>query len=307
VTFLLAHLSDAHIGPVPRPNLGELIGKRATGYVNWLNKRAAQHDMGVLKLIVDDLKAQAPDHIAMTGDIVNIGLAGEFALARDWLATLGAPIDVSFTPGNHDAYVTDAARALGEVFAPWTRGDDGQGGYPYLRRRGSLAIIGLSSGVPTAPFVASGALGPKQRARLEALLEATRKEGLTRVVLLHHPPWRGGARALRGLDDASDFEAIVARRGAELVLYGHNHTPKLHRLPGPQGAAVVMGAASASAKAGKHMPAASYHLFAIEGQGGAARITLTRRGLDASGTRIVELECARFDPARADAAPVANA
>ena len=48
LTFLLAHLSDAHIGPIPRPNLAELLGKRVTGYVNWLYKRADQHDMGVL-------------------------------------------------------------------------------------------------------------------------------------------------------------------------------------------------------------------------------------------------------------------
>jgi len=287
--FRLAHLSDAHIGPVPRPNLGELIGKRATGYVNWLRKRAAQHDMGVLKLIVDDIKAQEPDHIAMTGDIVNIGLAAEFVLARDWLATLGAPESVSFSPGNHDAYVTDAARALGEVFTPWATGDDGRAGYPYLRRRGGLAIIGVSSGVPTAPFVASGKLGDEQREKLAALLEETGKEGLTRVVLLHHPPWRGGARALRGLDDAAAFEALIARCGAELVLYGHNHKPLIHSLPGPQGAAHIVGAASASARAGKHMPGASYHLFTVEGQGGAARITVRRRGLDASGARIVDL------------------
>ena len=48
MSFLLAHLSDAHIGPIPRPNLAELLGKRATGYVNWLYKRAGQHDMGHL-------------------------------------------------------------------------------------------------------------------------------------------------------------------------------------------------------------------------------------------------------------------
>ena len=89
MTFLLAHLSDAHIGPIPRPNLAELLGKRVTGYVNWLYKRAGQHDMGVLARIVADMTAQQPNHIAMTGDIVNIGLSAELALARNWIATLG--------------------------------------------------------------------------------------------------------------------------------------------------------------------------------------------------------------------------
>ena len=82
MTFLLAHLSDAHIGPIPRPNLAELLGKRVTGYVNWLYKRADQHDMGVLGRIVADMKAHAADHVLMTGDIVNIGLPAEIALMR---------------------------------------------------------------------------------------------------------------------------------------------------------------------------------------------------------------------------------
>ena len=210
MSFLLAHLSDAHIGPIPRPNLAELLGKRATGYVNWLHKRAAQHDMPLLARLVDDLLAQKPDHVAMTGDIVNIGLSGEIALAREWLGRLGAPEQVSFSPGNHDAYVPRALALLNETFAPWSRGDDGAVGFPYLRRRDGVALIGLSSGVPTAPFVASGRLGTKQCADLAALLERTEAEGLARVVLLHHPPHRGGARALRGLDDAGAFEDVIA-------------------------------------------------------------------------------------------------
>jgi 3',5'-cyclic AMP phosphodiesterase CpdA len=156
LNFRLAHLSDAHIGPIPRPNLAELLGKRVTGYVNWLYKRGAQHDMGVLGRIVADIKAQAPDHVVMTGDIVNIGLPAEIALAKDWLASLGAPGDVSFTPGNHDAYVASVTNLVHDVFAPWTSSETEGEGFPYLRRRGGVALIGLDTGVPTAPFVASG-------------------------------------------------------------------------------------------------------------------------------------------------------
>jgi len=282
---LLAHLSDAHIGPVPRPKLRELLGKRATGYANWLHKRARQHDMDLLGRLVDDLLAQAPDHIAMTGDIVNIGLAAEIAKGRDWLLTLGAPEMVSFSPGNHDAYVPGAMPQLAETFAPWSTGDAGVEGFPYLRRRSGVALIGLTSGVPTAPFVASGRLGPEQRAGLAALLEQTGKEGLARVVMLHHPPYRGGARVLRGLDDAGDFEAIVARHGAELVLHGHNHARRVHFLTGPKGVVPVVGVASASARPGAHHPAAAYHLFEIE----PGRVTGQARGLDETGERIVDL------------------
>lgn len=283
MSFLLAHLSDAHIGPIPRPNLAELLGKRVTGYVNWLYKRAGQHDMGVLARLVADMKTQAPDHVVMTGDIVNIGLPAEIALAREWLATLGTPDAVSFTPGNHDAYVADATKLVHEVFEPWTTSETEPPGFPFLRRRAGVALIGLDSGVPTAPFVASGRLGEAQCAALGALLDQTRAEGLTRVVFLHHPPHVGGARILRGLDDAAAFEAVIARHGAELILHGHNHKPSVAYIAGPQGPAPVVGVGSASARPGGHYPAAAYNLFAIERDGGALRVSLRRRALDEAG------------------------
>ncbi len=290
MSFLLAHLSDAHIGPIPRPNLAELLGKRVTGYVNWLYKRAGQHDMGVLGALVEDMQAQKPDHVVMTGDIVNIGLPAEIALAKDWLASLGTPVEVSFTPGNHDAYVADAMRLVREVFEPWTTSDVKTEGFPYLRRREGVALIGLDSGIPTAPFVASGRLGEEQLSALGALLDETKSQGLTRVVCLHHPPHVGGARPLRGLDDAAAFEAVIARHGAELVLHGHNHKPSVTYIRGTESRRTpVVGVGSASARPGGHYPAAAYNLYAIERAGDELRIALRRRELNAAG-EVVQAE-----------------
>ncbi|WP_442753385.1 metallophosphoesterase family protein [Methylocystis sp. JAN1] len=283
MSFLLAHLSDAHIGPIPRPNLAELLGKRVTGYVNWLYKRAGQHDMGVLGRLVADMRAHNPDHIVMTGDIVNVGLPAEIALAREWLATLGGPEEVSFTPGNHDAYVADVTKLVHEVFEPWTTSETATAGFPYLRRREGVALIGLDSGVPTAPFVASGRLGEAQLSALGALLDRTRAEGLARIVFLHHPPHVGGARALRNLEDAAAFEAVIARHGAELVLHGHNHRPSVAYIAAPHGRTPVVGVASASARPGGHYPAAAYNLYRIERAGEGLRIGLRRRGLNEAG------------------------
>ncbi|WP_036287219.1 metallophosphoesterase [Methylosinus sp. PW1] len=289
MAFLLAHLSDAHIGPIPRPSLRELAGKRLTGYANWINKRAQAHDMGLLGRLVEDMAAQKPDHVAMTGDIVNIGLDAEIEAARLWLSGLGSPENVSFTPGNHDAYVPAAVPRIAETFAPWTTSEEGAG-FPYLRRRGGVALIGLDSAVPTAPFVASGRLGAEQREKLAALLDKTKAEGLARVVLLHHPPHRGGAKILRGLDDAAELEAIIARHGAELILHGHNHKISLHRLPGAHGETPVVGVASASAKAGAHYPRAAYNLYSIEREGDKIAISARSRGLGADGETIEELD-----------------
>src|SRR5262249_51935652 len=109
--FLLAHLSDPHLAPLPRPRLAELASKRGLGFINWLRKRGRVHRPDVLQRIVEDLKAQTPDHIAVTGDLVNLSLSTEFAPARAWLDTLGRPQDVSVVPGNHDNYVRGAAQS----------------------------------------------------------------------------------------------------------------------------------------------------------------------------------------------------
>ncbi|MBI1866749.1 MAG: metallophosphoesterase [Methylocystis sp.] len=290
MSFVLAHLSDAHLGPIPRPHLRELIGKRLTGYLNWLSNRGRTHDMGVLARLVADMAAQQPDHVAMTGDIVNIGLAAEFVLATSWLASLGAPSDVSFTPGNHDAYVRASMPYVESVFAPWTASEETGGtGFPFLRRRGGVALIGLCSGVPTAPFIASGRLGAAQRQQLAALLQKTKAEGLARVVMLHHPPHRLGARRGRGLQDAREVEAIIARHGAELVLHGHNHKLSVHHLAGPDGPVPVVGAASASARPGAHTEAAAYNLFSIERRGGRVAIAARSRGIAADGLHVRDL------------------
>ena len=80
--YTLAHLSDPHLPPLPKPRLIELAGKRALGYVNWTRNRHKYQRREVLDALVTDVRAQAPDHIAVTGDLVNLALEAEFAPAR---------------------------------------------------------------------------------------------------------------------------------------------------------------------------------------------------------------------------------
>lgn len=279
MSFLLAHLSDPHIGPLPRPRRRDLLGKRLTGYINWTRGRSAAHDMAMLGRIVEDLKAQHPNHVAMTGDILNIGLPAEFALARVWLETLGSPEDVSFVPGNHDAYVRGSLPDLARTFVPWTTGETKDTmRYPYLRVRGPVAMIGLCSGVPTPPFIASGRLGKSQIAAGEALLRDAAKRGLVRVLMIHHPPQAGLAMG-RGLSDARDFEGLIRRTGAELVLHGHNHRSSVTHIQGLDRPVPIVGVPSASAIRGTHNHRAAYHLFEITGEGRDCRIEARARGI----------------------------
>ena len=171
MNFTLAHLSDPHLAPMPPARLAELLGKRAIGYANWKRRRHAVHRGEVLAQLMADLHAQRPDHVAVTGDLVNVALPAEFTQARAWLESVGTAQDVSLVPGNHDAYARAARGQFALSWADYMRGDgETDVGFPYLRRRGPLALIGLTTAVPSAPFMATGRIGRPQLAALDSLL-----------------------------------------------------------------------------------------------------------------------------------------
>lgn len=285
-TYVLAHLSDPHLGPLPRPRLTELAGKRAVGYLNWWRKRGRIHRADILQRIVSDLKAQVYDHIAVTGDLVNISLPGEYAPALAWLESLGPPHDVTLVPGNHDAYVWAAARFPQTRWALYLSSDDAGGAaatdgpvFPFLRRRGPLALIGLSSAVPTAPLMASGELGRAQIARCADLLDRCRSEDVFRVVLIHHPPVSKRRHHLRRLVDSGPFCEMLAWHGAELVLHGHAHAHLVSYLDGPHHRVPVVGVPSASEVPPGEHDAAAYNLYRIGKYAGGWRCEVISRGL----------------------------
>jgi 3',5'-cyclic AMP phosphodiesterase CpdA len=132
--------------------------------------------------------------------------------------------------------------------------------------RGPLAIVGLNSALPTAPFVASGALGPEQLERLEKLLAELARGEHFRLLLIHHPPLRGELSRRRSLDDAEALSAVLARTGVDLVVHGHLHRTRIGSMPGPLGPIPVVGVRSASDQGSKPGKRASYHLFRLHEQ-----------------------------------------
>jgi 3',5'-cyclic AMP phosphodiesterase CpdA len=283
MSFTLAHLSDPHLPPLPEPRWTELVGKRITGYINWRRKRRFIHDAATLRTLVADMKAQTPDHIAVTGDLANLALPAEYPRGRNWLDSLGTPHDVSVIPGNHDIYVAEGATFAARQWGAHMSDDDGTDGFPFLRRRGNVALIGLSSGVPTAPFLATGWLGTKQLAGLAETLKRLRSEDVFRVVLIHHPPASQASRHKRLLD-ADVLKRVIAMHGAELLLHGHDHLNMLNWLDGPNGTRVpAVGVPSVSAKPGTGKDAAAYNLYRIDGARGAWTCEAVSRGVGTDG------------------------
>lgn len=286
--YTLAHLSDPHLSPLPVASFLELAGKRLTGWLNWQRKRHNVHDRAVLDAIVADLHAQQPDHIAVTGDIANIGLPAEYKNGRAWLDKVGAARDVSFIPGNHDIYVSGCAEMAERAWGANMRGDDGET-FPYVRRRGPLALIGVSSGVVTAPFMATGEVGLAQLEKLSALLERLKGEKLFRVVTIHHPPVSASAHHKR-LIDAEAFKAVIASHGAEMVLHGHDHLNMTNWLDGPDTTRVpAVGVPSASARPGMDHDTAGYNLYCIDGAPGAWTCKMISRAIGEDG-KVAEIK-----------------
>jgi 3',5'-cyclic AMP phosphodiesterase CpdA len=229
----------------------------------------------------------------VTGDLTNLALDAEFAPAAAWLQSIGAPDRVTAIPGNHDAYVDATSHRFGQVFAGYFRADATATAatFPTLRRRGPLALISVSTAVPTPPLYATGRLGRPQLARLASLLEQLSAEPLFRVLLLHHP-LRSDSHIKR-LTDAADLLALLRRHSVELILHGHDHVHSTIWVEGPDGRVPSVGVPSASALAHGRHPAAAYNLFAIAREGNGWRCEQTVRGMDEK-LRVVELRRKRL-------------
>jgi len=79
---------------------------------------------------------------------------------------------------------------------------------------------------------------------------------------------------------------VLAEKGAELLIHGHDHRSALVWLDGPQGKkipAVGVPSASAAAPHGDE-DGAGYHLFNIDGTPGSWRCEMVARRRNADGT-----------------------
>lgn len=273
-TWVLAHLSDLHLTD-PIVDRDEALGvKQRFGLASWRNRRSHLLRGEVLRALAVDLLAQAPDRIAISGDLVQVGIRSEFAQAARWLAGFAPPEQVLLVPGNHEAYAAGT----------WERGRDAWQDYlpqaldgtPWQRRLGQVLLIGLSSAAPSLPGLATGTLGKAQLAALEEALAQGAKEQLFRVVVLHHPPvgvvsWR------KRLTDQRRFGAVIARHGAGVVLHGHAHRATLSSLRGAAGPVPVVGAPAASALDPRPGRMAGYSLLRVTRAGSDWQLCLDRR------------------------------
>lgn len=266
--FTLIHLSDFHCCRPSGAGPAGFLNKRLLSYLSWRVRRRHDHRPEHLECLTRAVKAESADMVAVTGDLTQLALPAEFRQVRERLQALGPPEKVFVVPGNHDALVK----------VPWHLGlglwseymasdsDNGQGPleFPTLRVRDPVALIGLSTALPTRPLSAAGRIGAAQLQRLADLLEESARKTLFRVILIHHPPLPGMVSRRKALRDAGELEAIIKRCGAELILHGHSHRLSRTGLSGPPDPIPILGVSSATANSQKPSQRAAFRRIRID-------------------------------------------
>lgn len=168
-----------------------------------------------LRRCVADINRQHPDAVILTGDTVQHGRPEEYALLRELLAPLEAPLYL--VPGNRDDKVSmrasfgdlDYARGTGEFLH-------------YVIEDFDIRLVGIDS---TLAGERKGRFCKSRQAWLEETLKAQPERPT--LLFIHHPPFDVGDHYINGYrlpQEAAALEEIVSRHPQVIgVLCGHVH------------------------------------------------------------------------------------
>jgi 3',5'-cyclic AMP phosphodiesterase CpdA len=206
----LAHISDLHFG---------------------------HHDPAISATLAADVAAQKPDLLVASGDFTQRGTAREFEMARDFLATIDAPVFA--VPGNHDLGKHPIRRFLDpygyyqRYIAPETE--------PFREIGAGGSIVALAGLNTTRRLMldrdwSNGSINQRQLARLETEF-ARATPGALRIVVAHHPLMAPEGPTLRSTFAVRRAELALrafSMLGVRLVLSGHFHLSFVRRYEGEQ-------------------------------------------------------------------------
>ncbi|MGO8918046.1 MAG: phosphodiesterase [Stellaceae bacterium] len=164
-----------------------------------------------------------PDLVLLSGDIVDEGRPAEYAMARQLLATLTAPLRI--IPGNHDDRSACRAAFHDHAYLP------ASGPFNYVDdRSGPVRIVALDV---TLPGQHHGEVDDDALSWLDGVLASDRERPT--LLMMHQPPFACGVPYLdqywcRG---GERLAAIVARYPAvERIVCGHVHRQMQLRFAG---------------------------------------------------------------------------
>ncbi len=207
-SFLVAQISDLHL------KAGE---KLTYGVVDTL---------AALRHAVDQLNASVPrpDIVLISGDLVDFGLADEYAVLSPELARLHMPCYL--VPGNHDHREHLLAAFADHTYLP----TDASEPLDWVVEGHPLRLIGLDT---TIPGEHGGRLLDSQLLWLDDQL--SQRPEVPTLLVMHHPPFISGIGHMdrEPFVNASMLEKLIARHPqVERLLCGHLHRPLQRRFGG---------------------------------------------------------------------------
>ena len=233
----IAHLTDVHFGAT---------------------------DPAVVTGLIQDLQADPPDLVVISGDLTMGARRWEFRAARRFIDALPAP--TLAVPGNHDI---TPYRLVERFFVPYARWHEEIAPDTEPEWRDSrVAVLGLNTARRMSPHLdwSRGRVTGFRLSRLVARLEAV-PAGLVRIVVAHHPllpPEGEVSRQIAG--NATRALAAFAAHDVRLVLAGHLHRSYARvAAAGNGGPLIVQGGSATSIRLRGESNA--YNLVSIFDQG----------------------------------------
>lgn len=237
-------------------------------------------DTRALDWVVDCVRDERPDAIAITGDLTMRARHREFRAACQWISALDVPVTVEV--GNHDLPYFN----LVERFVD-----------PYRRFRSIEAVVEREVPLPGAAIVplkttaraqwrlnwskgvvGAGALADTL-ARIDALPAGTRA-----VVACHHPLVEAGTRGKALTRGGARALSELARRNVLAVLSGHVHDAFDLIHPTPNGPVRMIGAGTLSKRVRSTPPSFNELTF----ENGDVRVRV--RNLEMIPTRAMQID-----------------
>lgn len=190
--ILLFHLSDIHFG-------GE--------------------DRRALDWVRQEIASQAPDLVAITGDLTMRARRHEFAAATNWIESFDAPVMVDI--GNHDLPNYHLPE---RYLRPFRRFLDFKQAVERSVDLPGIELISLNSSVPAQPRSnwSKGWVSDRALDECLAAIDAL-PSGTQALVSVHHPLRETGTRGTAHTKNGSKALAELARRPVLGVLSGHVH------------------------------------------------------------------------------------
>ena len=261
------HLTDLHFS---NPGNARYLSKRALGLFSWNNRRKLQHDIKILENLIENVIADKPEIVVITGDLVQLGTENEILLAKKWLSRVFEKVPLMIVPGNHDNYAIDS---FSYIANHWSEFIHINPDFPSVKRFGDLVLIGLMSAKPMPFWSAQGDICAKQFDRLEGLLAQC--EGKIVCLFLHHPPYLEGVKRRKSLKMSEKLRRLIIDKHVTLVCHGH-----LHRNIEFDGLMPTRVFCTASASACITDSCASYRVFDIDSHSQGFKIQTMLKQVD---------------------------